>query len=368
MRRRTILVSLVLVALLVGAIAGVWRVQAQGGETARFDPLPAGAPYTPQPDELHLAQLYERVTQSVVNISVTTRFSAGTGTGFVIDTEGHIVTNNHVVEDAEHIRVTFIDGTVVTADLVGRDPDADLAVIRVDPAAVDLQPVTFADSDDVFVGQRVYAIGNPFGQQFTLTAGIVSALDRSLRNEDSFSIPELIQTDAAINPGNSGGPLLDAEGRVIGVNTAILSNSRTASGVGFSIPSNTVRRIVPYLIRTGKYEHSWLGIAGTTLQPEQREAMKLDAKMRGVIVSEVASGGPAAKAGLSGATRVVSTPFGRMAVGGDIITAVDGTPVTQMIDLIAYLEVETVPGDTITLTIYRDGDYLDVPVTLQPRP
>jgi len=368
MKKHTLVIGILLVVLAMGAALGVWNVQAQDGDAVRLEPLPAGAPYQPQGDELHLAELYANVTQSVVNINVTSRFSAGTGTGFVIDTEGHIVTNNHVVEDAQYIRVTFIDGTIVAAELVGRDPDADLAVIRVDPSGVALAPVTFADSDDVFVGQRVYAIGNPFGQQFTLTAGIVSALDRSLQNDDRFSIPELIQTDAAINPGNSGGPLLDADGRVIGVNTAILSNSRTASGVGFAIPSNTVRRIVPYLIAEGKYEHSWLGIAGATLQPEQREAMKLDATMQGVMVSEVASGGPAARAGLRGATEVVSTPFGRMTINGDIITAVDGTPIRQMIDLISYLEVHTMPGDVITLTIYRGGEYMDVPVTLQPRP
>ena len=368
MKKRTLAILIVLVALTVGAVASVWSVQAQGGGTDRLAALPAGAPYTPAEDELRVARMYEAVTPSVVHISVVMRGGGGTGSGFVIDTDGHIVTNNHVVEGAQYIEVTFVDGTILQAELVGRDPDADLAVIKVDPKKVTLKPVTFADSNDVFVGQRVYAIGNPFGQDFTLTQGIVSALDRSLQNEKNFSIPELIQTDAAINPGNSGGPLLDADGRVIGVNTAILSGSRSASGVGFAIPSNTVRRIVPYLIAHGKYEHSWLGIAGTTLLPEQREAMGLADDVRGVLVSEVTRGGPAQKAGLIGSVRTITTPFGQLAVGGDVIVAVNDTPIEKMSDLISYLEVNTLPGDKITLRVLRSGMTLDIPVTLEPRP
>ncbi len=368
MKKRT-LVALALVAVLtVGAIASVWSAQAQSGGADRLAALPAGAPYTPDDGELRLARMYDEVTPSVVHVSVVMRGGGGTGSGFVIDTDGHIVTNNHVIEGAQYIEVTFVDGTILEAELVGRDPDADLAVIKVDPTKVALKPVTFANSDEVFVGQRVYAIGNPFGQDFTLTQGIVSALDRSLQNENNFSIPELIQTDAAINPGNSGGPLLDADGRVIGVNTAILSSSRTASGVGFAIPSNTVRRIVPYLIAKGKYEHSWLGIAGTTLRPEHRQAMGLADDVRGALVSEVTRGGPAQKAGLIGSMRTVNTPFGRLAVGGDVIVAVNDVPVEDMSDLISYLEVNTLPGDRITLRVLRSGMTLEIPVTLEPRP
>ena len=349
MNKRKLSARVLLIVLLIAAAFGVWSVQAQDSETARLALLPAGATYQPRAEEVSLAQMYQEVTPSVVYVSVVTRFGGGTGSGFVIDEEGHIVTNNHVVESAEYISVTFVDGTILEAELVGRDPDADLAVIKVDPAQAPLKPVTFADSSEAFVGQQVYAIGNPFGQEFTLTQGIVSALDRSLQNEDSFSIPELIQTDAAINPGNSGGPLLDADGRVIGVNTAIMSESRSASGVGFAIPSNTVRRIVPYLIAEGSYTHSWLGIAGATLLPEQREAMGLGEDVKGVIVSEVTRGGPAQKAGLSGAQQTITTPFGRLAVGGDIITAVNDKPIEKMSDLITYLEANTLPGDTITL-------------------
>ena len=369
MNKRKIVIVVLAVGLLLGVVAGVWSVKAQSGDPATIAELPAVTSYHPSTDEMSTADLYQRVTPSVVNVSVVMGQSGGgTGSGFVIDTQGDIVTNNHVVEGATYIEVAFVDGSVVEAKLVGRDADADLAVIQVDPAQVNLHPVTFADSDQVFVGQQVYAIGSPFGQAFTLTTGIVSALDRSLQNNNQFSIPKLIQTDAAINPGNSGGPLLDRAGNVIGVNSAILSNSSTASGVGFAIPSNSVRRVVPYLIAEGKFEHSWLGIAGSTLYPAQREAMSLDSNMLGVMVSDVASGGPAEKAGLSGATGTVNTPLGRLAINGDIITAINNSPVTDMSDLIDYLEFNTQPGDVITLSVWRSGKSTDLQVTLQPRP
>lgn len=368
MRKRRFISYLAAVVLLAGVVVGVWRVQAQDGSVSGLSPLPAAAPYQPTSDELNTAELYQQVTPSVVNISVTDGGrQQGTGTGFVVDTDGHIVTNNHVVESASYIEVTFVDGTVIDATLVGRDPEADLAVIRVDPAAVELHPVTFADSDAVFVGQQAFAIGSPFNQAFTLTTGIVSALDRSLQNENYFSIPELIQTDAAINPGNSGGPLLNHDGHVIGITTAILSGTRSASGVGFAIPSNTVRRIVPYLIENGEFEHSWLGIAGMTLLPAQRRAMELEAGVTGVMVSDVTANSPASRAGLTEATGSVDTPFGRLATGGDIITAIDGSPVTQMSDLISYLDDQTRPGDVVTLSILRDGSPMQVQVTLAPR-
>lgn len=369
MNKRTLVTIFLSVVMTLGIVAGVWGVQAQGSDSTKLPVLGTGATYEPNAEELSTAELYQRVTHSVVNITVATRNgNAGTGSGFVIDAEGHIVTNNHVVENASYIEVTFVDGTVVEANLVGRDSDADLAVIHVDPSQVSLQPVTFADSDQVFVGQQVLAIGSPFGQAFTLTSGIVSALDRSLESDSNFSIPRLIQTDAAINPGNSGGPLLDLDGNVIGVNSAILSSSNSASGVGFSIPSNSVLRVVPYLISDGKYTHSWLGISGTTLQPAQREAMKLDDNLRGVMVADVSTGSPASKSGLKGATGVVNTPLGRLSSGGDIITAINDTPVTDMSDLIDYLEFSTLPGDTVTLSVLRNGQSTSIQVTLQARP
>ena len=362
--------TLVVMFLAVAAVAlGVVAVQAQSGDVAELTPLPARDTYQPSAAEQTLNSTYERVSQSVVNISVAigSRGTA-TGTGFVIDADGHIVTNNHVVEDATYIEVTFVGGHVIPADLIGRDPAADLAVIKVDPSAVDLTPVMFADSDNVIVGQNTLAIGSPFGQAFTLTTGIVSALDRSLQNTDRFSIPMLIQTDAAINPGNSGGPLLNEAGEVIGVNTAILSGSGTGSGVGFSIPSNTVRRIVPYLIENGEFDHAWLGISGVTLQPAGIRAMELPEETQGVVVATVTEDGPSANLLQGSGNSSVETPFGLVPVGGDVITAIDGSPITDMEELISYLEANTLPGDVISLDIWRDGQQISVDVPLQARP
>ncbi|HMM27952.1 MAG: trypsin-like peptidase domain-containing protein [Chloroflexota bacterium] len=353
-------------------VAGIdWASAQDGGQTrSELDILPAAASYVPAESELQLARAYDEVIGSVVNISVATRLGGGTGSGFVIDNEGHIVTNNHVVENAMTIQVAFVDGTLVDAELIGTDPQADLAVIKVDPSQVALQPVTFANSREVFVGQSVMAIGSPFGseQAFTLTTGIVSGLDRSLQNEARYSMPELIQTDAAINPGNSGGPLFDMAGNVVGVNTAILSQSGTGSGVGFAIPSNTVRRIVPYLIEFGSYEHSWLGISGMTVQPAQREAMNLDSAFKGVMVTLVSPNSPAERGGLRGTDRAINTPLGQIPVNGDIITAIDGQPIEDMNDLIMYLEDGTLPGDTVSLSVWRDGQQREVQVQLGARP
>jgi S1-C subfamily serine protease len=368
MNKRRFVTIVVAAALALGVLVGVLTVKAQNGDPGNTSPLPAAAAYQPNSAEQQTANLYQRVTQSVVNINVALSNGGATGSGFVIDSQGDIVTNNHVVENATYIEVTFVDGTILQAKLVGRDPEADLAVVRVDPSAVSLKPVTFADSDKVFVGQQTYAIGSPFGEAFTLTSGIVSGLDRSLQNSSQFSIPKLIQTDAAINPGNSGGPLLDSNGDVIGVDTAILSDSNSGSGVGFAIPSNSVRIIVPYLIANGKYEHSWLGIAAGTLRPEERSAMKLPADLQGVMVSDVVSGGPADQAGLKAAASQTDTPFGPVPTNGDIITAVNGQKIATMSDLIDYLEFNTHPGDKITLSVWRNGKSVDLTVTLQPRP
>ena len=363
-KKRILFAMLVLVIVLTSSAV---LVSAQ--QTTRLTPLPASSSYQASAEELALSNVYQRVSQSVVNIIVLSGSSGGTGSGFVIDANGHIVTNNHVVEGARMVRVNFNDGTSAAAEVIGTDPDSDLAVIRVDPAEARLlQPVTFADSEGVFVGQNVMAIGSPFGQDFTLTTGIVSALDRSLSAQNNFSIPEVIQTDAAINPGNSGGPLLNMNGEVIGVNTAILSRSNTNSGVGFSVPSNQVRRVVPYLIQNGAYQHSWLGISGSDVQPAQLNTMKLATDLRGVMIAGVTPNGPAASAGLRGATQAIDLDFGQLPLNGDIITAINGVPLGQMSDLISYLSSATLPGDTVSVTVVRDGQQLDVPVTLQARP
>jgi len=319
-------------------------------------------------EEQLLIELYERVSPSVVHIAVTTGRVGGdgTGSGFVWDAKGHIVTNNHVVQDAERILVRFADDTTVEAELVGTDPDSELAVIRVDVPASQLHPVELGDSDALRVGQRAIAIGNPFGLEQTMTSGIVSALGRVLRQQSGFSLPQLIQTDAPINPGNSGGPLLDSHGRVIGVTTLIFSNSGSNAGVGFAVPVNTVKRVVPSLIATGRYADPWLGIEGTSITSLIVEALDLPVE-QGVLVQRVVRGGPADKAGLRGSDRQVSFEGTLLGTGGDIIVAIDGVVVQDMDDLIIHLADRRV-GQKVTLTILRDGAERTIEVTLEERP
>jgi S1-C subfamily serine protease len=351
--------------------------------------LPAPEP-TPQrlvieadEEEQLLADIYERVNPSVVNIRVVKRatleqpfgfefpdefFQEGAGSGFVWDREGHIVTNNHVVEGAEELEVTFWDDTAFSAQVVGTDPDSDLAVIQVEADPALLQPVTPGDSDGLKVGQRVIAIGNPFGQTGSMTTGIISALGRTIPTaSSSFAIPEMIQTDAAINPGNSGGPLLDSEGRVIGVNTLILSSSGSFSGLGFAVPVDIIKRVVPALIEEGEVLYPWLGISGTKLTPDIVEAMDLQVQ-QGALVIEVVADGPADEAGLQGSDEQTEV-FGRpIPIGGDVITAIDGRPVKSIDDIVTYLVKEKRPGETVTLTIIQEGQEQRTEVTLGQRP
>ena len=295
----------------------------------------------------------------------------GSGSGFVYDAEGHIVTNYHVVENAEELSVTLANGQVYPAVIVGVDPSNDLAVIRVQ--ADDLpQPVALGDSEDLRVGQFVVAIGNPFGLERTLTVGVISSLERVIESPDGCFIGEAIQTDAAINPGNSGGPLLDLEGRVIGVNTAILSPSRASAGIGFAVPVNTVRRVVPQLIAHGRYPHPWMGVQLLDLTPERAHAFR-QAGMEmpveeGLLVIEVVPGSPADQAGIRGGDRIVRLGNARILLGGDIIIAISGGPVADFQALTVYLETQTRVGDTIEVAIIRDGEDRNVQVTLDERP
>ncbi|HEY65186.1 MAG TPA: PDZ domain-containing protein [Caldilineae bacterium] len=297
-------------------------------------------------------------------------YRRGEGSGFVWDREGHIVTNNHVVEDADRVEVVFADHSVAEAKVLGTDPDSDLAVIKVDVPPERLKPVTLGDSDTLKVGQMAIAIGNPFGQEFTMTSGIISALGRTIRSGASpFSIPEVIQTDAAINPGNSGGPLLDRMGRVIGINAMIISRSGANAGIGFAIPINIAKRVVPELIEKGTYEYAWLGITGTDLVPEVAELMGLPRDTRGALVVDVAKDSPADKAGLRGSDKTLRVEGEEYQFGGDVIVSIDGQPVRGMDDLIAYLVKNTRPGDKVTLElIRRKGERETVIVTLAPRP
>ncbi len=290
------------------------------------------------------------------------------GSGFVWDTEGHIVTNYHVVQGADEVEVIFFNRNAVKAKVVGTDPHSDLAVLKVDEHKVSAKPLPLGDSDSLVVGQLVVAIGNPFGETWTMTHGIISALGRTEKSGATpFSIPKMIQTDAPINPGNSGGPLLDMGGRVIGVNTMILSPVRGSSGVGFAIPINLVRRVAPVLIAKGKYEYAWLGISGTDLTLDTALAMDLPEETHGALVLEVVPGSPADKAGLRGSHK--AELYGKpMYVGGDVIVAVDGHKIESMSELVTYLALKTRPGQTIKLTVIRNGKRIEVPVTLAPRP
>jgi S1-C subfamily serine protease len=320
-------------------------------------------------------QIYANVNVSVVNISVMVNvgpgMSSGEGSGFVWDTQGHIVTNNHVVENASQISVTFSDGTVVDARLVGADPESDLAVIQVDSDSVELHPIILGDSQAVKVGDLAIAIGNPYGLSGTMTQGIVSALSRSLPVDETdgysngnYTIPDIIQTDAAINPGNSGGVLVNIAGEVIGVTSAIQSSTNSNSGIGFVIPAHIVQRVMPVLITDGAYAHPRMGISGTTLTPALADEMGLDADQRGVLVVSVSPNSPADQAGLRGTSQRRNVS-GRVSVdGGDIITAVDGKALKTFEELISYVFNETVVGQTISLTVLRDGREQTIELTL----
>lgn len=315
-----------------------------------------------------LADLYQRVNPSVVNINVTQGSAQGTGSGFVYDDQGRIVTNNHVVENATEIWVTFADGTIVPAKVVGTDSGTDLAVIRVDQPASKLHPVTLGDSESLRVGQMAVAIGNPFGLEGTMTVGIISALGRVLPAGSSrFAIVDLIQTDAPINPGNSGGPLLDSAGRVIGVNTLIFSQSGTSSGVGLAVPAAAVKRVVPALINTGHYAHPWLGISGRTITPMLAETLGLPVQ-QGALVESTVAGGPADQAGIRGGSRRTLVDGLSVAAGGDIIVAVNEVGVKSFDDLVGYLARRTEVGQQVTLTVLRDGSQQRIAVRLGERP
>jgi 2-alkenal reductase len=326
-----------------------------------------------------LTNLYQRANLAVVYIEVLVQMGGGlqplgSGSGFVIDEEGRVVTNNHVVENADALQVTFADGSVTgDVDILGLDPYSDLAVIQVNVAPDRLVPLELGDSDALQVGQQVIAIGNPFGLQGTMTVGVVSAVGRTLNSQilegGSFSNPDVIQTDAAINPGNSGGPLLDSRGRVVGVNTAIRSNTGANAGIGFAVPVNTVKRIVPGLIEEGAYEYPYLGITSNRFFTLAELAAQLDLPVeQGVLIAEVQPRTGAAEAGLQGGDREVEVMGQPVVVGGDIIIAIDGEELRTFDDLVAFLVSDTEIGQTVLLTIVRDGREIEVPVTLGERP
>lgn len=343
------------------------------------------------------AKVYDKVNPSVVNIQVQRVVKLGDsplfefldrqeipqehlqrnlGSGFVWDKQGHIVTNNHVIQNAGSISVTFADGLSMKAEVVGTDSNSDLAVIKVDTDTDVLVPVEIADSGLVKVGQVAVAIGNPFGLEGSMTVGIVSAIGRSLpvnsagiaASASSYIIPDIIQTDAPINPGNSGGVLVNTNGSVIGVTTAIESTDGSNSGIGFAVPSNQVMRVIPALISEGKYEYTYLGISGQTITTELAREMGINERQRGVLVGDVTAGGPADKAGIMGSSREVKMDGATARIGGDLIIKIDSEVVTRFEDLVSYLARETSIGQAVNLTILRDKKELVVKVVLEARP
>ncbi len=335
---------------------------------------PTPLPYDPDADyeTRLLVGIYAAVNPSVVYIET----EEGSGSGFVWDSDGHIVTNFHVVHGAEQIVVKFWDEREAQATLVGEDADSDLAVIRVPSEGIDLRPVRLGDSTNLHVGERAIAIGNPFGLEGTMTTGIISALGRGISAPSNYIIPEAIQTDAAVNPGNSGGPLLNARGEVIGIVAQIRSPVRANAGIGFAVPIHIAKRVVPALIKEGKYEHPFIGIRGLTLSPQLNKALGLPPDLRGAYVLEVLPGYPAEKAGIRGGRERVDYPLGQdengatmyLKKGGDVIIAINDQPVHKFIDLLVYLYRYASPGDTVILTVLRDGKELRIPVTLGVRP
>ncbi len=314
------------------------------------------------------AEIYRSASPSVVAISVTTESGGGNGSGFVIDRDGHIVTNAHVVDEADEIVVEFFEGAIVRAELVGLDLSSDLAVVRVDVAEQQLHPIPLADSAELVVGQTVLAIGSPFRQGWTLTSGIISAVDRTIQGLTEFSIGGVIQTDASINPGNSGGPLINLDGEVIGVNSQIISGARSSSGVGFAIPANLTRRVAEALIEDGEMSYSYIGISGFDVNISAIESLNLPNDFRGVVVREVLEDGPAADTGLVEMTRMLDLDDKIVGLRADIITAVDGAEIDGMNDLITYLARHTRPEQEVSLTVLRDGERrIEVPVRLGGR-
>src|SRR5919107_1694269 len=327
---------------------------------------------------LSLTELYELVEKSIVQVTKTSppanplgpdkENSTSLGTGFIYNDTGYIVTNNHVVENAPFLDITFINGDRYTANITGTDPFSDLAVIKINENLTDLpKALVIGNSSKLRIGDQVVAIGHPFGLESSMTTGIISQIGRLLSiDEKGFSIPNAIQTDALINPGNSGGPLLNMKGQVIGMNTAtFMSDTSGFSGIGLAIPSNAITRIVPALIEKGNYTHPWLGLTAATLTSDLAESVEgLERNFKGILVDSIVKDGPADKAGVNGS---ITDQYGERH-GGDIITAVDEHNVIQMEDFISYLEEQKKVGDKITLTIYRNGQFLDLEMTLQERP
>ncbi len=320
---------------------------------------------------LSLIEIFEKSESGVVRVNVqrneTEEQTNGLGSGFVFDKKGHIITNAHVVDEAKKVVVTFLDGRSYNAEIIGTDEFTDLAVIKVNADSTLLQPLSLGDSSNLKVGESIAAIGNPFGLSGSMTSGIVSQLGRLLPSGSGYSIPDVIQTDAAINPGNSGGPLLNMRGEVVGINTAIQSTTGEFTGVGFAIPSQTVVKIIPALIEKGEYKHPWIGISGRDIDPDLAKVLGLKDAV-GFLVITVVENSPASKAGLMGSEKTTEVEGVNYSIGGDIILSVDEIKVRKIADILIYLQRAKSVGDDMVLEILRDNRTTNITVILQERP
>ena len=318
-----------------------------------------------------LMEIFEKTEASVVQVNVRSadgRIMPGSmGSGFVYSDDGYIITNNHVIDSAEKVTITFLDGESYIAQIIGTDSDLDLAVLKVQPGSTYLQPIPIGDSSQLKVGQEIAAIGNPFGLSGSMTSGIISQMGRLLPQDSGYSIPDVIQTDAAINPGNSGGPLLNMKGEVVGINTAIQSATGEFTGVGFAVPSNTVKKVIPVLIEDGIFYHPWMGISGSDVDPELAKVRELNSS-KGFLIATVIEGSPAEDAGLQGITITKEIDGREYPMDGDIILKIDDVVVRKISDILVYLQREKSIGDEMIMTINRDGMLIEKVLVLGERP
>ena len=320
---------------------------------------------------LSLTDIFEKAEPGVVRVNTqrnqTINDVGGVGSGFVFDKRGHIITNAHVINDSTKTIVTFLDGRSYNAEIIGIDEYTDIGVIKVNADFKLLQPLSLGDSSNLKVGEPITAIGNPFGLSGSMTSGIISQMGRLLPSGSGYSIPDVIQTDAAINPGNSGGPLLNMRGDIVGINTAIQSTTGEFTGVGFAIPSQTVAKIVPTLISEGEYNHPWIGISGRDIDPDMAKVLGLEDAL-GFLVITVVEDSPAWDAGLIGSDKTIEVEGREYSIGGDIITAVDGIDVRKIDDILIHLQRVKTVGDEMDLEILRDNRTTNVTIVLQERP